>query len=124
MTSTRTIRFRPRKPAVPPPALVQPADVYQRDDGMYQLGIGDDAPGPFETRAFAAGCLAAPTSTSTSGAAMIDRTRRQFVIMVGSALVTVIVTSLAFAAIGAAPHRAKCIPIRERRSRLSWEQCP
>jgi hypothetical protein len=48
------IRFRPRKPAEPPHMLVPPTDVYQRDDGMYQLGIGDDSPGPFETRAFAA----------------------------------------------------------------------
>jgi hypothetical protein len=38
-------------------AMVQPtvADLHvvQRDDGKYQLGIHDDAPGPFESRAFA-----------------------------------------------------------------------
>jgi len=33
--------------------------IVQRDDGQYQLGIHDDAPGPFETRAFA---LAVATS--------------------------------------------------------------
>lgn len=27
--------------------------VHQRDDGRYQLGLADDAAGPFETRAFA-----------------------------------------------------------------------
>jgi hypothetical protein len=52
MTS-RIIRFsRPRKPE-PAPWLMQPADVYQRDDGYFQIGICDDAPGPFESRAFA-----------------------------------------------------------------------
>jgi hypothetical protein len=30
-----------------------PAQVIQRDGGRYQIGITDDAPGPFETRAFA-----------------------------------------------------------------------
>jgi hypothetical protein len=53
MTLARTIRMRPRKPAEPPPSLMQPADIHQRDDGMFQLGIGDDSPGPFESRAFA-----------------------------------------------------------------------
>lgn len=28
-------------------------DVVQRDDGLWSLGIGEDAPGPFETRSFA-----------------------------------------------------------------------
>jgi hypothetical protein len=28
------------------------ADVVQRDDGMWSLGWDDEAPGPFETRAF------------------------------------------------------------------------
>jgi hypothetical protein len=27
--------------------------VVQRDDGRFQIGIADDAPGPFESRAFA-----------------------------------------------------------------------
>jgi prophage regulatory protein len=29
------------------------AKVIQRDDGRYQVGAADDAPGPFETRQFA-----------------------------------------------------------------------
>ena len=27
--------------------------VHQRDDGRYQVGLADDAAGPFDTRAFA-----------------------------------------------------------------------
>jgi hypothetical protein len=27
--------------------------VFERDDGFFQIGLGDDAPGPFETRHFA-----------------------------------------------------------------------
>jgi hypothetical protein len=30
-----------------------PADIYQRDDGLWSIGSGDDAPGPFESRQFA-----------------------------------------------------------------------
>jgi hypothetical protein len=29
------------------------AQVFQRDDGLWSIGITDDAPGPFESRAFA-----------------------------------------------------------------------
>jgi hypothetical protein len=29
------------------------AAIVQRDDGRYQIGLTDDAPGPFESRAFA-----------------------------------------------------------------------
>jgi hypothetical protein len=28
-------------------------EVVQRDDGLFAIGLGDDAPGPFESRAFA-----------------------------------------------------------------------
>jgi hypothetical protein len=27
--------------------------VFERDDGRFQIGLGDDAPGPFESRRFA-----------------------------------------------------------------------
>jgi hypothetical protein len=30
-----------------------PPLVFQRDDGMYEIGLDLDAPGPFETRTFA-----------------------------------------------------------------------
>jgi hypothetical protein len=33
-------------------------DVVQRDDGRYQIGLHDGAPGPFESRAFAAAVAA------------------------------------------------------------------
>jgi hypothetical protein len=29
------------------------AEIRQRDDGLWSIGFGDDAPGPFETREFA-----------------------------------------------------------------------
>jgi hypothetical protein len=35
------------------PSAQWPALVYERDDGRYQIGLTDDAPGPFESRAFA-----------------------------------------------------------------------
>jgi hypothetical protein len=28
-------------------------EVYQRDDGLWQIGVDDDGPGPFESREFA-----------------------------------------------------------------------
>jgi hypothetical protein len=28
-------------------------EVYQRDDGLWQIGVDDSGPGPFESRAFA-----------------------------------------------------------------------
>jgi hypothetical protein len=27
--------------------------IVQRDDGLFEIGLGDDAPGPFESREFA-----------------------------------------------------------------------
>jgi hypothetical protein len=33
-------------------------DIYQRDDGLFQLGLNDDAAGPFRTRDFAAAVAA------------------------------------------------------------------
>jgi hypothetical protein len=27
--------------------------IFERDDGQFQIGLADDAPGPFESRAFA-----------------------------------------------------------------------
>ena len=39
------------KPTPPTPFI--PPQVIQRDDGAYQVGHDDDAPGPFESRAFA-----------------------------------------------------------------------
>jgi hypothetical protein len=38
MTSVRTIRMRPRKRAAEPlPLLMPPADICQRDDGLFQV---------------------------------------------------------------------------------------
>jgi hypothetical protein len=55
MIATRRIRFpRPRK--VPERAVAvsaEPADIVQRDDGMFALGWHDDADGPFPSRNFA-----------------------------------------------------------------------
>jgi hypothetical protein len=31
----------------------QHREVFQRDDGLWSIGFGDDAPGPFESREFA-----------------------------------------------------------------------
>ena len=30
-----------------------PTAIVQRDDGLFEIGFADDAPGPFETRLFA-----------------------------------------------------------------------
>jgi hypothetical protein len=30
-----------------------PEIIVQRDDGLFAIGLGDDAPGPFESRTFA-----------------------------------------------------------------------
>ena len=38
--------------------LPQPITVIERDDGMFQIGFADDAPGPFSTRQFAAAVAA------------------------------------------------------------------
>jgi len=54
---TRRVRFsRPLAEPTPPPPISP--DVIERDDGQYQIGLGHDAPGPFETRAFAAAVAA------------------------------------------------------------------
>jgi hypothetical protein len=37
----------------PPPPIIVIDQIIERDDGYFQLGIGDDAPGPFPTREFA-----------------------------------------------------------------------
>jgi hypothetical protein len=34
------------------------APIVQRDDGMFQIGLADGAPGPFETRSLAAAVAA------------------------------------------------------------------
>jgi hypothetical protein len=38
------------------------AQVFQRDDGLYQIGLTDDAPGPFESRMFAEAVASMTTS--------------------------------------------------------------
>ena len=44
----------PRKPADPIPTTECPrAIVVERDDGLFQIGLSDDAHGPFPDRAFA-----------------------------------------------------------------------
>jgi hypothetical protein len=42
-------------PAAPKPSL---GTVIERDDGLFAIGWGDDAPGPFESRQFAAAVAA------------------------------------------------------------------
>jgi hypothetical protein len=37
----------------PSQAITTDQIVVERDDGFFQIGVGDDAPGPFESRAFA-----------------------------------------------------------------------
>jgi hypothetical protein len=51
----RRIRLRvPRKPADPIPTPECPrAIVVERDDGLFQIGLCDDADGPVSRRAFA-----------------------------------------------------------------------
>jgi hypothetical protein len=53
--TTRRIRL-PHRHKLPEPLapLVVPADIVMRDDGMWSIGWGDDSPGPFETKQFAA----------------------------------------------------------------------
>ncbi|MGV7218489.1 hypothetical protein [Bradyrhizobium sp. UFLA05-112] len=70
MIATIRVRFsRPRKIVEPitPPPVVSP-DVIQRDDGMFQIGVADDAPGPFESRAFAAAVAATNGGRGVSNA--------------------------------------------------------
>ncbi len=43
-----------------------PPQIIQRDDGMFQIGLADDAPGPFESRRFAESV--ATRAASTGGA--------------------------------------------------------
>jgi hypothetical protein len=42
------------------------ADVIERDDGQYQIGLGDAAPGPFESRAFAESVALAVSAMSAA----------------------------------------------------------
>jgi hypothetical protein len=35
--------------------------IVQRDDGLFQIGLADDAPGPFESRRFAQAVAARTT---------------------------------------------------------------
>jgi hypothetical protein len=35
------------------PCILSPPPIVERDDGWFQIGWQDDAPGPFETRSFA-----------------------------------------------------------------------
>jgi hypothetical protein len=37
-----------------------PEIIIQRDDGLWSIGFGDDAPGPFETREFALSVAGGP----------------------------------------------------------------
>jgi hypothetical protein len=36
-------------------------EIYQRDDGLWSIGLGEDSLGPFETRAFAISVARLPT---------------------------------------------------------------
>jgi hypothetical protein len=38
--------------------------IVERDDGRYQIGLDDDAPGPFESRGFAESVALAGTAVS------------------------------------------------------------
>ena len=40
-----------------------PAIIVERDDGRFQVGFSDDAPGPFETRAYASAVAKQRTAT-------------------------------------------------------------
>jgi hypothetical protein len=61
----RILLPRTRKTAEPPPAPVVPPDaIVQRDDGRYQLGLADDAPGGFPTRQFAQAVAARQTGAA------------------------------------------------------------
>jgi hypothetical protein len=46
---------REELPLVMAPPLIP---IVQRDDGFFQLGLGEDAPGPFETYSFASAVAA------------------------------------------------------------------
>jgi len=54
-------------------------EIYQRDDGRFAIGLGDDAPGPFESRAFAmqvaSGHLPAPAPAAKFRRFEIRRSR-------------------------------------------------
>jgi len=56
MTGTGTTTRHVRSPVVSDQIIVQ------RDDGRWQIGLHDDAPGPFESRQFAQ-AIAARTPT-------------------------------------------------------------
>jgi hypothetical protein len=40
-------------PDIPKTRRYTTADIQQRDDGLWSIGFGDDAAGPFESREFA-----------------------------------------------------------------------
>jgi hypothetical protein len=51
--------MQPIMPLVPSPPIVP------RDDGLFQIGIGDEAPGPFPSREFAHAVAAGITERKT-----------------------------------------------------------
>jgi hypothetical protein len=51
---------RRRKPAKPAAWLPIGTDVVERDDGLFQIGLDDDAAGPFPGRTFVAAQTRAP----------------------------------------------------------------
>jgi hypothetical protein len=53
--------------------------IVQRDDGMWSIGLTDDAPGPFETRSFAEAVAHAATH-----AAWLRRNSRNSPLLTGS----------------------------------------
>ena len=59
-----------REPADPIPTPECPrAIVVERDDGLFQIGLCDDAPGPFESRKHAADVAAREGRTSDADTA-------------------------------------------------------
>ena len=48
--------------------MAQLHDVYLREDGLWQIGMADDAPGPFSSRADAEriACRAEPAAVASS----------------------------------------------------------
>ena len=45
--------FKPNRTIQPEPIIDTDVVIAQRDDGQFQIGISDDAPGPFPSRRFA-----------------------------------------------------------------------
>jgi len=54
--------------------------ICERDDGLFQIGLGDDAPGPFPSRQFAlsvtSGHLPAPATVTKFRRVLIREVRR------------------------------------------------